>query len=414
EQGLTALMSFAGDSGPKRYLFLSQNPDEVRPTGGFIGTYGVLTAEGGQLTLERYDGIEEWIIDHPRAIVPQAEAGSPFRHRDPPIPRTIANVNSIPDWPRAAELAARLWKDGGEAPVDGVISFTPGFLARILSVVGPVSIPSYNETVTAANLHDRLDFQTHRATPPTGARAKDFVAVVAETIMQKLLEAPASQWEPLGSVMGQAFDAREALAWSTDPQVTAALADRGWDGRFRSTDGDFFYNSEFSYAAKNGRGIRRTYDHNVALRADGSARVTTTVTVTNTLPPDPLNASTLAYLTLYGPKGAVVDQAASDGFGFAEPALAGHPAVAWFRAAAPGGGQATVKVVWEVPGLVKKTSNGELEYSLLWPHLPDHTGDVVNLSVDLPATWTWKGSPPPSQFSLDQEFSGSWRLASGD
>jgi hypothetical protein len=39
-----------GDDCPRRYLLMSQNPAEVRPTGGFIGTYGVLATE--QLGLE--------------------------------------------------------------------------------------------------------------------------------------------------------------------------------------------------------------------------------------------------------------------------------------------------------------------------------------------------------------------------
>ena len=415
EQGLTSLMVFAGDAGPKRYLFLSQNPDEVRPTGGFIGTYGLLTAEGGQMKLERYDAIEEWTRSRPQADVPAEQVGSPFQYHSPPLRRTLGNVNSSPDWPQVAQLAAQLWKSGGEQPVDGVISFTPGFLARILSVVGPVSVPAYDETVTSANLHDRLDFYTHQAKPPTGSNRKDFVAAVAETVMRKLLDAPASQWESLGRVVGEAFTAREALAWSADPQVARTLAERGWDGAFPSTDGDFFFNSEFQYIAKNGRGIRREYDHRVVLNADGSARITTTLTVTNTLPPDPLsNASTLAYLTIYGPKGGVLDAVASDPLSFKEPPLAGHPAVGWYRAAAPSGGQATLKAVWDVPALVRQLGDGSWEYSLRWRNLPDHTGDSVNLSVALPATWRWAGDPPPARFSLDREMIGSWRLTSGD
>lgn len=413
EQGLTALMTFAGQNGPKRYLFLSQNPDEVRPTGGFIGTYGVLTGDAGQMRLERYDAIDDWAYGDRRVIqAPPAEAGSPFRFHDPPLPQTLANVNNQPDWPRAAQLAARLWVAGGEPPVDGVISFTPGFMRRILSVLGPVPIPSYNETITAANFDERVDFYTHQRAPAAVDR-KDFVAVVAEAVMRGLLDAPASQWEPLGQVMGQAFDAREALAWAADPQVARTLADHKWDGAFPAQPGDFFFNSEFEYVAKNGRGIRRVYDHEVALAADGSARITTTLTVTNTEPPDPNgNASTLAYLTLYGPQGAAPDLSASDPLGFDEPALAGHPARGWFRAAAPSGGQTTLKIVWDVPALLTREGNGTWRYSLRWRNLPDHLGDVVNLRVSLPPGWRWAQDAPPGQFPLDQEQSGSWALSS--
>lgn len=415
DHGLSALIAFAGGSGPKRYLFLSQNPDEVRPTGGFIGTYGVLSADAGKLSLDRYDAIENWTGNRPQADVPPEQAGAPFKYHSPPLRRTLADVNNLPDWPQAAQLAANLWTAGGEGPVDGVISFTPGFMRRILAVTGPVDVVAFGETVTAENMNARLDFYTHQAPPPPGTNRKDFVAAVAETVMGKLLEAPASQWEPLGRAMGDAFDAREALAWSTDPIVAGVLAERHWDGAFPTHAGDFFFDSEFAYISKNGRGIRRVYDHHVELRPDGGARITTQITITNTLPPDPLgNASSLAYLTIYGPEGAVLDQAASDPFGFQEPTLSGHPATGWFRAATPSGGQTTLKVVWEVPRLVKKTAKGAWEYNLRWMGAPDHTGDVVNLSFGLPPAWQWANGPPPAQLSLDREIQGSWRLVSDD
>lgn len=412
DHGLSALIAFAGGSGPKRYLFLSQNPDEVRPTGGFVGTYGVLTAESGRMKLERYEGIENWIVNRPQADVPADQVGPPYQYHDPPLRRTLANVNTGPGWPQAAELAASLWRAGGEEPVDGVISFMPGFMARILTVVGPITIPSYDETVTAENIDARLDFYTHQVKGQ--ADRKDFVAAVAEVVMRKLLDAPASQWEPLGRAMGQAFDAREAMAWSTTPEVASVLRERNWDGAFPAQAGDFFFNSEFEYAAKNGRGIRRIYDHDVVLRPDGSARVTTHLTVTNTEPPNSFgNASTLAYLTIYGPEGAALDAGGSDPFSFKEPVAAGHPGTGWFKAAAPSGGQTMLTVVWDVANLAHQLDDGTWAYSLRWRNLPDHAGDVVNLRVHLPPSWRWRGPPPPAQFSLDTEMIGSWRIRSG-
>jgi len=413
DQGVSALMAFAGDSGPRRYLFLSQNPDEVRPTGGFIGTYGLLTSEGGVMKLERYDDIHRWAQPRPQADVPVDKVGPPYRYHDPPLRRTIANVNTGPDWPQAAELAATLWVAGGEAPVDGVISFTPALIARILGVVGPVAVPAYDETVMAENVVERLDYHTHIADPLDPNR-KDFVAVVAEIVLRRLFDAPASQWEPLGRVMGEAFEAREVLAWSTDPKVASVLAERRWDGAFTTHPGDFFFNSEFEYVAKNGRGLRRVYDHVVTVKTDGSARVTTRLTLTNTDPYDPYtNVGALAYMTVYGPLGAVLDQAASDPFRFDEPSLAGHPAAGWFKAAAPSGGQTTLTVVWDVPDLVRQVPDGTWEYTLRWRNLPDHTGDIVNLSVELPPSWRWSGNSPPSRFALDREMVGSWRLHTG-
>jgi hypothetical protein len=115
EGGLGALMAFAGSSGPRQYLFLSQNPDEVRPTGGFIGTYGVLAAADGEISLERYDAIESWYRAHPDAVVPPEEAPTAFQIPDPPVAQTIANVNDLPDWSKAGQLAASRGNGAGRS-----------------------------------------------------------------------------------------------------------------------------------------------------------------------------------------------------------------------------------------------------------------------------------------------------------
>jgi hypothetical protein len=70
-RGLDALRTFLGARGSRRYLVLSQNPDEPRPTGGFIGTYGVLVAREGRLSLQRYGSIESWYRKRPNAVVPR-------------------------------------------------------------------------------------------------------------------------------------------------------------------------------------------------------------------------------------------------------------------------------------------------------------------------------------------------------
>ncbi len=106
-------------------------------------------------------------------------------------------------------------------------------------------------------------------------------------------------------------------------------------------------------------------------------------------------------------------QAASDPFAFPEPPVAGHPATGWFRAARPDGGQDALTVVWDAPGIARWVKDGTWQYSLRWMHLPDHTGDTINLTVDLPEGWQWKEGPPPSQFSLDQEVAGTWQMATG-
>jgi hypothetical protein len=398
EAGVQAFLAFAGDDGPRRYLVFSQNPDELRPTGGFLGTYGVLTSSAADgLKIERYDGIENWIgaPEHAAAKVSSVDAPVVFRMVSPPSNQNLSNVNATADWPTGARLAADLWAKGGEPPVDGVLSFTPDFLARMLKVLGPVEVPAFGETVTADNLIERSDFYTHQEPPDPGVAGgrKRFVSEVVRIVLGRLLDAPASTWRELARAAAQGFDAREAMAWSKESTVQPVLAGLAWDGAFRGADGDFAASSEFEFAAKNGRGLRRTFDHHVVLHADGSARVTTDVTIANTKPFDPsYNLDSLSYVVAYGPRGGALADG-TDEVDASEPLLDDHPSAAWLMAAPPLD-QDKRRAVWDVPSLASRQKDGSFVYQLTWRSIPAHTGDVVNLRVDLPEGWRWEHAPP--------------------
>jgi hypothetical protein len=407
QQAVDALIVFTGGDGPRQYLVLSQNPDEVRPTGGFMGSYGVLDASSGHVGLDRYDDSVAWVEAHPTAVVPAAEVGSPFRFYQPQLDETIADTNNVPDWPTAAQVALKLWAEGGETPANGVVTFTPQFLADVLAVTGPVQVPSYNETVTAANVIARINYYTHGAGIVPGTNRKEFLSPLGQAVMTKLLGAPPSQWRSLGAAVYQAFRARDLMVWSSDTTVQSTLAARGWVGDLPDTPGDFFDDSEFEYAAKNGSGIQRHIEDQVSLRPDGSGQVTTTITIDNTEAASAVNSDVLTYYTIYGPAGATLDATLSDPPTSAEPSLSGHPAAGWFRTVAALS-SATIKVVWDVPTLAQRYTDGSWHYSLEFWHIVDNTGDTLHLTVSLPSAAQWVGSKPPSMMRLDQDVSGTW------
>jgi hypothetical protein len=335
--------------------------------------------------------------------------GSPFRFYDPPLPQNLSNVNSGPDWPEVAQSALALWLQGGER-ADGVVSFTPEFMARVLAVVGPVAVPSYGETVTAQNVVERLNFYTHVQPPPPGSNRKAFLSPLGQAVMEKLVSAPVSQWGALASAVVRAFSARQLMVWTSDQAVERTLDHRGWTGALPATSGDFFYDAEFEYAAKDGRAITRTTDHEVSIQADGSANITTTITFANNQSPSPTD-NPLLYVTVYGPAGATLDQSSSDLIASVEPTIAGHPAAGWFVAVPPSR-TTTLKMTWNAPTVANRLGDGSWVYQVDWLPVVDNTGDVLNLRVLLPAGTRWKGPSPPSRVPLTQAVTGSWAYAS--
>ena len=413
EQATSALLSFVGGNGPRRYLVLAQNPDEVRPTGGFIGSYGVLEADGAKVRLDRFEGIETWIHAHPDVVVPPDEEAAPFRYAENPASQQgLGNVNASIDFPADAELAQRLWAQAGEPPVDGVLMITPDLLVRVLRALGPVQVPEYGETITAANLLERLDFHTHEEAPAAGTGRKEFLAALSQPVLKAMLHAPSDRWVDLGEQLVDAGDAREMMAWSSDANVEDVLAQRAWDGTLPEVTGDFFANGDFEYVAKNGRALQRTFDHVVTVHPDGSGTVETTITLANPLAASEtgkLNIGATIYSVLYGPPGATLDPSADEPAVTNEVAIDDHPGVGYALAAPPQGSD-TVKVVWTVPDLLEQQDDGTWRYSLRWRHVATNGADVLHLDIRLPEGWSWTHGAPPSSVRLDHDVDGGWDL----
>lgn len=419
-QALTALEEFLGASGPRQYLVLTQNPDEVRPTGGYIGTYGLMTVVNGHVSLPLFGDMSgEFLDQHPNVYVPVDQGPTAFKISG--YAQTIANVNATPDWPTAAQLAIKMWAKAGQPPVNGVVSITPDFLARVVGVLGPVAVPEYGEVINASNLQARTDYWAHQNPHGGPAGRKGFLSDLARAVLQEALDAPASRWHPLANAVAAGFNAGQAMMWSSDKTIEAAVSAHAWDHPMpvATPTGDFYDDSEFEYAAKNGSGLRRVFHHDVVLKADGSGQATTEMDLANTLPRSTFSATSAVdnqdspdYVVAYGPGNATLDGASDTPWYAYEPDLAGHPADGWLLYPAP---LTTVhmKAIWDDPTLLTPAGPNRWIYRLVFTNLPGHTGDVVDLHVQLPRGWRWVGSPPPTEISLDKTLSGAWTLTKG-
>lgn len=408
QAGVTVLLELAGATGDRRFLLLSQNPDEPRPTGGFMGTYGLATARGGKARIERYGDTQLWRRTHPQAVVPAAQAGYPFRYVSQD--QHLGNSSTTPDWPTTARTAVRIWRSGGEPDVDGVVTFTPRLVERLLAVLGTVQVPGYPEPVTAGTVDALLEKYVHSQESRGRADRKDFVGDLAVVVLERSLDAPGSQLPDLLRALDTTMTRAEAAVWSARPPVQEALGVLGWDGALPETTGDFYADAAYALASKNGRSLLRTYDHVVRLRPDGSGTAATTTVVRNPRPLDRYaNPGAPHYVTPYGPAGAVLADGSDPPDG-AEPDVAGHPSAGWLRLAPPLG-QSRLHVVWDAPVLAVPLSDGTWEYRLHWRPLAGHRGDVLRLQVELPAGWDWLGAAPPAQVELDGPFTGRWLLS---
>jgi hypothetical protein len=135
-----------GNNGQRKYLIVFQNNHEMRATGGFIGSYGLLETSQGKVDRLKIEGIYNPDGQLKVDVVPPR-----------PIQKISAgwsthDANWFPDFPKSAEKLAWFYEKTGGPTVDGVIAVTPVLLQKMLEVTGPIEMVEYNKIITSKNV----------------------------------------------------------------------------------------------------------------------------------------------------------------------------------------------------------------------------------------------------------------------
>jgi len=199
---LGVIPAVVGFEEPKSYLFLLQNNNELRPTGGFIGTYGILKLQDGEIKELETDNI--YNLD--RASQPILQEQSPWQIEKYLEQKnwSLRDSNWAPDFPTAAKQALYFYEEEnrilselkeqgqeikGDADViiedtipyqdvDGVFAMTPEIMEEILKITGPVAVEGVR--FTAENLQDELEFQVGKKYTEQGiarSERKDIIKI---------------------------------------------------------------------------------------------------------------------------------------------------------------------------------------------------------------------------------------------
>ncbi len=143
-----------------------------------------------------------------------------------------------PDFPMDAEAIEQLYPQSGGTKVNGVIAVDPAGLAALLSLVGPVSVPSWPVPLTSANATDVLLNQQYDVL--SGEARVDFLGQVAAAVWERLSTSKLPGLSTLATVLSSAIAEKHLMFASTDPSTEHALTVVGRrpldDARFPGSD----------------------------------------------------------------------------------------------------------------------------------------------------------------------------------
>lgn len=138
-------------TGKKQIIILFQNTEEIRATGGFMGSYARLVFEAGKITnleiqdIYEPDGQFRGFVDAPPGAKEYLSGGQGLR---------LPDANWQPDFPSSAKTIATYFAFGHERDIDLLVTLNVDLVEKVLKIVGDIYLPDYGLTAGADNLTD--------------------------------------------------------------------------------------------------------------------------------------------------------------------------------------------------------------------------------------------------------------------
>ncbi|MBI5222454.1 MAG: DUF4012 domain-containing protein [Candidatus Magasanikbacteria bacterium] len=300
-----ALQTTFGHDQLRRYLLVFQNNDELRPTGGFMGSFALLDAQKGQIVNLDIPGGGAYDLQGQLDVFVK-----------PPLPLQLANkrwefqdANWFPDFPAAARKIEWFYQHGRGATVDGVIAINATVLERLLSVIGPVQSADKNLVIVSSDAVEKLQQQIEFDYDKNVNKPKEILSELAPQILAGFGKLDTVGVMRLVSELEDALQKKEIQLYFNDESTQAKLAEFGWTGGISPVAAGQDYLSVVNtniHGQKSDAKIKQSIEHQAVIQADGSIIDTVFVHRAHSgVAGVPLyGVNSVDYLRIYAPEGS--------------------------------------------------------------------------------------------------------------
>ncbi len=259
-------------SGPHRFLVLAQNNAQIRPTGGFPGTFGLIELGPEGLHLDHFADI--YTLPRDTLDLPN------------PPGRTLArkhfffrNANWWMDFPTSCAVMMPLWANMKQPAVDGVIAIDLPTIRDLLAVLGPITVPESKVAFSASNVIEQLSYavEIEYSGGQDYAGKKNVVGSLARAVMERLTHLSEKEFLPALQSLATSANEKHIQLWVSDAAAQRNLVASGWSGAIDPagvTDLVAVSNTLMRRPAKANLGVTKSLDYQVSLGTDGSAETT--------------------------------------------------------------------------------------------------------------------------------------------
>jgi hypothetical protein len=317
--GLEVAPQLLGGEGRRSYLLLFTSPAETRFLGGFVGSYGVLVADNGKVSLEESGPISELSyarLENERTLDGFDEVLTRYGRYNPTL--FFQNLSVSPDFPTDAAMAGALFPQATGQTIDGVLVADPFAMAALLELTGPVAVEGLDEPLTSENAANYLlrDQYLQFSESDEIDERRDKLSVAARATFDALTERELPGPRALGAALGPVMHQNRLLFWTFDSTEQRFLDQLGTTGRFQPDPANDYLSVRTANANPNkiDSFLERSIDYDVVYDpSNGMFDAEVSVRLTNNAPASGLphyvignerdepNGTNTMYLSLYSP-----------------------------------------------------------------------------------------------------------------
>jgi hypothetical protein len=304
-----------GYDSKKRYLLIFENSNEMRPTGGFIGSFGLVDIKDGKIQAidippEGSYALQGWLRENVISPEPMHLINARWEFQD---------ANWFPDFPTSAKKIMWFYSKSGGPSVDGVIAITSNFFEDLLKIIGPIELPEYSKIINSENFAFEIQKAVELEYNKEINKPKQIIVDLIPKIIEKFSEKNYNFGE-IVSLVNNALASKDLLLYFKDQDIENEILKLGWGGEIKDVEEEIDYLMVVDTNIGGGKtdaAIDKEIRHLTEIKEDGSIidHVTITRIHKGTEGELFIGARNIDYLRIYVPKGSFLLNAE----GFAKP-----------------------------------------------------------------------------------------------
>lgn len=324
-----------GMDSPRTYFVLFQNDKELRPTGGFMTAYAIMSVDKAKFSPTLSDDIYNLDARY-KPSIPAPEPIIKYIKGPYVISKNLRlrDMNWSPDFVQSMQMFSGALSEVGVKKVDGIIAVDTKVLENLLNVIGPIGVSGFGNFSTEIDPECNCSQVIHALEayadvegpiiwdpltgkiiqrPANSENRKKIIGPLMNSILANAMGQPKEKLAPLFSAAFDSVMEKDVLFYMNDPKVQKAVVDFGIGGAIKDYSGDYLHVNDANLGGRKSNLYATEEVHqDVKIAGDGTVTKTVTITYKNPEKQDGwLNSVLPTWVRIYVPKGSTL--VAADG-----------------------------------------------------------------------------------------------------